>query len=289
LKRILAGIVVLCISSACPSLGAQSSTPATDQNPPGASVAPDPNALDALKQQIDEILKTLKAKQKDQFHKLVGDLRIPDEKSWFSAVFGAEMGGKMAQIYADEWPRFEEDLERIFKSAHDDKRTDISAHEATDRVLLGAPQITAIMKTPTVLYAVSASKHGKEEWSLSGVYVADNGSFRCIPPSVFAPVPGIKTGRVRIAGNIVKAQQIKSVPPIYPPDARAGHVTGTVVLHVIIGTDGSVEEVSYESGPTRLADAAADAVRQWRYRPILLNGIAVEVDTTVSVTFSLSY
>jgi TonB family protein len=286
LKCILAGIAVLCISSARPPLRAQSSTPATDQNPAATTLAADPKALEALKQQIDEILGALKAKQKDQFHKLVNDLRMPDEKSWFSAVFGGEMGGKMAQIYADEWPRFEEDLEMRFKTAHDDKRTDISAHEAADRVLLGAPQIAAVMKMPTVLYAVSASKRGKEEWNLSGVYVADNGSFRCIPPSVFAPVPGIKTARVRMAGNMVQAQLVKSVPPIYPPEARAEHVTGTVALHVIIGSDGSVEQVSYESGPTRLLDAAADAVRQWRYRPIRLNGIAVEVDTTVSVTFS---
>lgn len=285
----LACALVTGAASAAASQPARPSASAADQNPPAPAITLDPKALDALKEQIEEILKALKAKQKDQFHKLVNDLRMPDEKSWFSTVFGAEMGAKMAQIYADEWPRFELDLERTFKTAHDDKRTDISAHEATDRVLLGAPQIAAIMKTPTVLYAVSASKYGKEEWSLSGVYVADNASFRCIPPSVFAPVPGIKTGRVRIAGNVVQAQLLKSVPPIYPPDARAGHVTGTVVLHVIIGTDGSVEQVSYESGPTHLSDAAADAVRQWRYRPIRLNGIAVEVDTTVSVTFSLSY
>jgi TonB family protein len=266
LKKVLAGIAVLCISSVASPLRAQSSAPATNQNPPAATPDADPKALEALKLQIDEILKALKAKQKDQFHKLVNDLRMADEKSWFSQVFGAEMGGKMAQLYADEWPGFEDDLERRFKTAHDDKRTDISAHQATDRVLLGAPQISAIMKTPTVLYAVSASKHGKEEWNLSGVYVAENGSFRCIPPAAFALVPGIKAGRVRIGGNVQQAKVIKSVPPIYPQEARSAHVTGTVVLHVIIGQDGSVQAVSYVSGPALLSGAAADAVRQWRRR-----------------------
>ena len=91
-----------------------------------------------MKQQVEEILKALKSKQRDQFHKLVSDLRMRDEKSWFSTQFGTEMGMKMAQIYADQWPDFEQDLERQFKTAHDDKRTDISAHEATDRLLLGA-------------------------------------------------------------------------------------------------------------------------------------------------------
>jgi hypothetical protein len=185
-------MVVLCISSAGMPLRAQSSTPTTVQNPPAGTAAADPKDLEVLTQRIDEIFKALKAKQKDQFHKLVNDLRMPDEQSWFLKVFGAEMGGKMAERYADEWPRFEEDLEMRLKTDHDDKRTDISAHEATDRVLLGASQIAAIMKAPTVLYGVSASRHGKEEWNFSGVFVADNGSFRCIPPSVFATVPGTK-------------------------------------------------------------------------------------------------
>ena len=284
--------VLLFLGLAAPCAWPQSPEPAPaskppDQNAPVSMATPDPKALEALKQQIDEILKALKSKQKDQFQKLVNDLRLRDEKSWFSMVFGTEMGTKMAQIYADQWPGFEQDLERQFKTAHDGKRTDISTHEATERVLLGAPQITAIMKAPAALYAVSASKHGKEEWNLSGVYVAQDDIFRCIPPSVFAPVPGIKTGRIRVAANVAQAQLVVSVPPIYPPGAKAGHVAGRIVLHVIIGTDGSVEQVTYESGPTALSDAAANAVRQWRYQPMRVNGIVVEVDTTVSVTFTL--
>ncbi len=288
----IAVLLSLALAAPCAWQHSPESVPASKPaglNAPILLATPDPKALEALKQQVEEILKALKSKQRDQFHKLVSDLRMRDEKSWFSTQFGTEMGMKMAQIYADQWPDFEQDLERQFKTAHDDKRTDISAHEATDRLLLGAPQITAIMKGPAALYAVSASKHGKEEWSLTGVYVAEGDSFRCIPPSVFAPVPGIKTARVRMAPNIVQAQLVKSVPPFYPPAARSGHVTGRVVLHVIIGTDGSVKEVSYESGPTALSDAAADAVRQWLYKPIKLNGIVVEVDTTVSVTFSLGF
>jgi TonB family protein len=289
LKKILAGISVLCITSLAPSLRAQSSTPTADQNPRAKAATADPKDLEALTQQIDEIFKALKAKQKDQFHKLVNDLRMPDEQSWFLKVFGTEMGRNMAERYADEWPRFEEDLEMRLKTDHDDKRTDISPHEATDPVFPGASQIAAIMKTPTVLYAVSASKHGKEEWNLSGVFVADNGSFRCIPPSVFAMVPGTKPGRIRIGGNVQRPKVVKSVPPIYPQEARLAHVTGTVVLHVIIGSDGSVQEVSYVSGPMPLSSAAADAVHQWRFEVTRLNDMPVEVDTTIPVTFSISY
>jgi protein TonB len=60
-----------------------------------------------------------------------------------------------------------------------------------------------------------------------------------------------------------------------------------VVLHAVISKDGSVEDLQYVSGPPLLMKAAMDAVRQWRYQPTQLNGEPVEVDTTVSVVFTL--
>jgi protein TonB len=65
------------------------------------------------------------------------------------------------------------------------------------------------------------------------------------------------------------------------------HTEGAVTLHVIIGTDGSVKEVTPTGGHPLLVPAAVVAVRQWRYRPFLLDGDPIEVDTTVSVDFRL--
>ena len=61
-----------------------------------------------------------------------------------------------------------------------------------------------------------------------------------------------------------------------------------MILHAIIAKDGSVQELTYVSGPALLMRSAMDAVRQWRYQPTLLNGEPVEVDTTISVVFTLS-
>ena len=60
---------------------------------------------------------------------------------------------------------------------------------------------------------------------------------------------------------------------------------GTVVLRVVIGKSGAVESARCVSGPTNLMKSAIDAVLQWRYKPRLINGVSVEVDTTVSVVF----
>jgi len=72
------------------------------------------------------------------------------------------------------------------------------------------------------------------------------------------------------------------VDPVSPGE---GTIAGTVVLHAIIGKDGHVESLQAVSGPTMLKGAAIDAVKQWIYRPYLLNGEPVEVDTTVVVEF----
>jgi TonB family protein len=77
------------------------------------------------------------------------------------------------------------------------------------------------------------------------------------------------------------------VAPIYPNEARANRIQGTVVLHVVIGTDGSIKQTEPVSGDPVLAEAATVAVRQWKYKPTLLNAKSVEVDTIVKVDFHL--
>ena len=85
----------------------------------------------------------------------------------------------------------------------------------------------------------------------------------------------------------VGAEPVSQAPPVYPTVAKAAHISGTVILHAIIGKDGSVEQLEYVSGPPLLMKSALDAVRQWRYKPTLSNGQPVEADTTISVTYSL--
>lgn len=92
---------------------------------------------------------------------------------------------------------------------------------------------------------------------------------------------------LRVGGNVMTAKLIHMVPPVYPPIAKMAEVSGTVLLHVIVGKDGSVTDVQVISGPALLTQAAIEAVKQWQYQPTLLNGAPVKVDTTVSVVFDL--
>lgn len=96
-----------------------------------------------------------------------------------------------------------------------------------------------------------------------------------------------RPARIRVASDVQRQNLIHEVYPIYPEIGNRP-MSGTVLLHAIIATDGAVKELQYVSGPEYLARSAIDAVRQWRYRPTLLNGKPVEVDTTISVVYKLS-
>lgn len=102
------------------------------------------------------------------------------------------------------------------------------------------------------------------------------------------PPPPTTPQRIRVGGNVEAASLINKISPEYPPIAKTAHVAGTVILHAIIAKDGAIRELQYVSGPPLLMKSALDAVKQWRYKPTMLNGEAVEVDTTIDVVFSLS-
>jgi len=91
----------------------------------------------------------------------------------------------------------------------------------------------------------------------------------------------------RVSSGTVEGLLIQKTMPVYPAVARATGTSGTVTLGAIISKTGTIENLRVISGPMMLQQAALDAVRTWRYRPYLLNGQPVEVETTVNVTFTL--
>jgi TonB family protein len=104
------------------------------------------------------------------------------------------------------------------------------------------------------------------------------------------PEPNSSTPRpksIRVGGKVAAANLIHQVTPVYPEDAKKQHIQGTVVLHAVIAQDGTMKTVEYVNGPPELADSAINAVRQSRYKPTLINGEPVQVDTVISVIFTL--
>ncbi|MGH9684951.1 MAG: energy transducer TonB [Candidatus Acidiferrales bacterium] len=107
------------------------------------------------------------------------------------------------------------------------------------------------------------------------------------PGSNLPPPPKAALQRIHVGGNVQSAKLLRQVIPTYPPIAKTAHISGTVILHAVIAKNGTIQELTYVSGPPLLMRNAMEAVRQWRYQPTLLNGEPVEVDTTISVVFTL--
>jgi TonB family protein len=103
------------------------------------------------------------------------------------------------------------------------------------------------------------------------------------------PTPKIATpARVRISQGVATGLVIKKVQPRYPDDAKQARIQGQVVLQADIDKNGDVESITLVSGHPMLAPAAIEAVKQWKYKPYLLNGEPMKVETQITVNFSLS-
>lgn len=153
----------------------------------------------------------------------------------------------------------------------------MGAHLRAPRVIPPTVYMPASAEPPSPISAATMA--------IGSPFGGDLGAFtrRAIGPSV-RPEPPVKA---RVSQGIMDGFLVDKVIPQYPPIAHEAGVQGTVVLQASISKTGTIENLRVVSGPEMLRRAAVDAVSQWRYRPYLLNGQPVEVETTVNVQFTL--
>jgi TonB family protein len=150
--------------------------------------------------------------------------------------------------------------------------------DAPSSALAGAAWRFSVGPVPTVPVEPPASAENTEgaKSEKIGESASDASTSSNTPPT-----------RVSVPGNVTAATIVSQTTPEYPPQARADRVQGEVVLHAVIDKEGKISEIRVQSGDDLLAQAALEAVRQWRYKPMLVDGEAKEQDTTIVVTFSL--
>jgi bla regulator protein blaR1 len=99
--------------------------------------------------------------------------------------------------------------------------------------------------------------------------------------------PSKTPGVIAVRPDIMQNQIVHKVTPVYPEEAKKARIQGNVQLDAVIGKTGEVKELKAVAGPKELQKSAIDAVRQWTYKPFLLNGEPVDVRTTIHVKYSL--
>lgn len=248
-----------------------------------------PESPAGLQTQLDAILRIAKTKNSKQLDDLVNDLQIPENATWFSATFGEELGPALAATYKSSWKDYEDAIARMFRDEASGKHLQVFVKEYSPSTPVPSDSfIQAILensKNPLKLYTAGVGKD-RPVGTLPGIYVYIQGSFRVVNWRTFYGLPNVKPARIRVGTSVAMSQLIRQVNPVRSQEARQMHLQGTVLLHVVIDRDGSVARVDPVSGPPELIQESVEAVRQWLFKPTVLNGDPVEVDTTVNIVFS---
>jgi len=124
---------------------------------------------------------------------------------------------------------------------------------------------------------------------LSNVPDGTVGTFMTGVSSVVPLPPKPAVQKLRVSSGVAEGMLLQQVKPQYPSAARIARIEGRVILQAVIGKDGEIENLHVISGHPLLAPAALEAVKQWHYKPYLLNGEPVEVETQVVVNFRLAH
>jgi TonB family protein len=160
---------------------------------------------------------------------------------------------------------------------------------------------------PSGEYELKAMKPGFQVYRLPQVNLVSGSDFsqnisleiatimeevHVVPAGTRQPLPVGTTGkpsRLRLGGDLEASSRITKVQPVYPDSAKSAGISGTVILHAVISKDGKPLSLRVMNGQIDpdLARSAVEAVSQWRYTPTLLNGEPIEVDTTITVIYSL--
>ena len=139
------------------------------------------------------------------------------------------------------------------------------------------------LSTGGVVGGVAGGIPGGQLGGVIGGIVSQTSSLAAAPK-----LAAIQPKRIRVSQGVTRGLLIQKVEPIYPVIARQARVQGDVVLRAIVSKEGNITELELVSGHPMLAPAAIEAVKKWHYRPFLLNGEPIEVETLVTVLFRIS-
>jgi TonB family protein len=299
---LLASIILLL---AYPSI-AQNSPQHAPPAPAGPTTAipsyPDtPRGLEKL---LGEMLKLTRANDSQTLAAYVKSLALPNPDDWFKSVFGDERGPRYSAASEPSRLGIATAIPSTLANLLTEKKTGVVAHRfegSCDNAATAKEYPLLLQRQSLVpLYDARFSDGATEMIWQYFAYV--DGGFRYVgnlsayPPALPKKQSAAQSGqltadapekRTRVAANVQAAKLIHQEVPKYRQEAKDAHIQGKVIIHAVIAKDGSIREAHVTEGVCLLAEPALDAVRKWRYSPTLLIGEPVEVDTTITVTFTL--
>lgn len=217
----------------------------------------------------------------------VQSLVLPNASAWFTATFEEKLGAPISAQYDRTQMNLPLSFPGTLSQIEAKHISNVQAHLFTDSCDVEAGDsgyallISRTQQQP--LFDVRFSSH--TDTSILAYFAYVDGAFRYIS-NFRVSNPAIPI--LRVGGNVMGRKEVEAPAPRYPEQAKLDHISGTVILHAIIGPNGHVCSLQVVQGPPELVGASFNAVRQWRYSPTTLHGQQVAIDTTISVIFALS-
>jgi TonB family protein len=253
---------------------------------------------DGFNAQLDAIVKCYRVGDEKKGHDLIGQFRLPHSGEWFSEHLGPTQSAELTARYDRLFANFAESLEKTIESIVANRSADLVTEldegkgEKPSIIRAGAKTSGVVsIKEPHLSYGhftIQVKKKNSVSWADTFIY--EDGVFRF---AGFGAWPfwvweeGSEGGAPKGGSFGQPPVLITQIAPIYPSSAKASGLEGVVVIHAVIDKEGRVKSADIVNGDPLLAQAALDAVRQWRYKPSTLGGAPAEGETTARVVFAL--
>ena len=285
--------IALCLFALLPmGMPARTATGQASQSaaPPPAAYPDSPRGLQDF---LEDLFAAIKSNDKPKIDSLWRSTLLPEHEGWFANEFGDRERVALESTYARQLSSTASGPGKTytFVAGLDTVKFVVLplAQAAVNRPDSWAKLILLSMKVPVPVYRAEAIGPGSAASYMLGYFFYVGGSFRLIDENVFGALSAAKIPPRRPYISSLEAQMLlmQSPQPATPPLVRKDGISNTVMLEVIIDVLGQVQSASILSGDLVLGNAARAAVLGWRYRPYIQNGRAVEVETTVTVTFPL--
>ena len=243
------------------------------------STASYPNDPNGLRQLLEEMLVAARQNDDTKLQSLIRETEIPNYENWFISTFGQEKGESWAGPYGKMLQKDQKDFQDLLI-----RLSQLEGEFSIQKV--DTPKTYDALTGPLDEYLAdwkkSGAPNGQEVQHIAEFFFIE-GKFRWNSTVQFFPFQNAKSG------SFVPGKLVKRVQPEYPEEARQKSIQGTVILNVILRKEGSVTVQNVADGDPILSPAAVEAVRQWRYEPSLLNGKPIELQTKISVVFTLNH
>lgn len=278
-------LVVITIATTCPRVRCAQDN---SQSPSSAVAAAYPNTVDGLNRLLQDVREAAKHGDKDKVAAFLRNMEIPNCDAWLHEMYRSDKADSWISLceqksLAPREKTMEETFERLALTDGTFVVRKVNDHpESRESGMLESP------KRPLDIYFaswhVSQDPPSARGEPVGYFYFIDSG-FRW-ESDVFFPKFAISHAK------IAPAQLIYRVDPVYPPEAKAQHITGTVRVYYVIGGDGKVYNAHALSHPglsedPSLRKAAEDAILQWKYKPATMDGKPIETNAvTIDVIFS---